>query len=580
MINPAQYQQVLQKMPDPQLMQLLKRPDKIPSQFVIQEINRRKQMRQAEQARKQQVANAVAMQQQQPVQTTTPEGQPAVGLQSGGLGRIPYSGARIQTGGLFSSPQEELRNLGYIPKNIREDERIKNFGRFFPSEIRDILKRDFVKTGVQVPGKGTQYIQKPDISNFEVRDFLEDSDIKFGGGEPSLLPPPVNQYAEDTYESDTTTGIKSVDTTNENETIDNNAIEKGKKSNSQLDKLVASLGSQINDQIAKTKEPFLASSVLAGFKQSEFFDQTSEAYKNLNARSKERIDAANQAGIDLIKERQKYAAQLEKEGRTPENIVFESLISMGLDLMASSEANFTQALGKSGQRGFATFQNLRKEQKDLVKEKYKRAYEIAESEYNHKMNISKLENELDVQKVNAATTINNLARTEKKDFIDQKKVEFEMQNLKDSLALEKQKLKLDQTTKGIAAFLSLNDEERKDKTLELKEELNKAQIESLTEDKGEFAQLVKIGTSAGLKKEDIVKSYLESKFGKEDTYSEDLKAIAGLAKELAKDYTFDDDEDVDSFMTILNKVTRDVMGLTQEVSKGESFDVARKKVTG
>ena len=580
MINPAQYQQVLQKMPDPQLMQLLKRPDKIPSQFVIQEINRRKQMRQAEQARKQQVANAVAMQQQQPVQTTTPEGQPAVGLQSGGLGRIPYSGARIQTGGLFSSPQEELRNLGYIPKNIREDERIKNFGRFFPSEIRDILKRDFVKTGVQVPGKGTQYIQKPDISNFEVRDFLEDSDIKFGGGEPSLLPPPVNQYDEDTYESDTTTGIKSVDTTNENETIDNNAIEKGKKSNSQLDKLVASLGDQINDQIAKTKEPFNASSVLEGFKQSEFFDETSEAYKNLNTKSKERIDAANKAGLDLIKERQKYAAQLEKEGRTPENIVFESLISMGLDLMASSEANFTQALGKSGQRGFATFQNLRKEQKDLVKEKHKRAYEIAEAEYKHKMGISQLENELDVQKVNAATTINNLARTEKKDFIDQKKVEFEMQNLKDSLALEKQKLKLDQTTKGIAAFLSLNDEERKDKTLELKEELNKAQIESLTEDKGEFAQLVKIGTSAGLKKEDIVKSYLESKFGKEDTYSEDLKAIAGIAKELAKDYTFDDDEDVDSFMTILNKVTRDVMGLTQEVSSGESFDVARKKVTG
>ena len=579
MINPAQYQQVLQKMPDPQLMQLLKRPDKIPSQFVIQEINRRKQMRQAEQARKQQVANAVAMQ-QQPVQTTTPEGQPAVGLQSGGLGRIPYSGARIQTGGLFSSPQEELRNLGYIPKNIREDERITNFGRFSPPEIRDILKRDFVKTGVKVPGKGTQYIQKPDISNFEVRDFLEDSDIKFGGGEPSLLPPPVNQYDEDTYESDTTTGIKSVDTTNENETIDNNAIEKGKKSNSQLDKLVASLGSQINDQIAKTKEPFNASSVLEGFKQSEFFDETSEAYKNLNTKSKERIDAANKAGLDLIKERQKYAAQLEKEGRTPENIVFESLISMGLDLMASSEANFTQALGKSGQRGFATFQNLRKEQKDLVKEKHKRAYEIAEAEYKHKMGISQLENELDVQKVNAATTINNLARTEKKDFIDQKKVEFEMQNLKDSLALEKQKLKLDQTTKGIAAFLSLNDEERKDKTLELKEELNKAQIESLTEDKGEFAQLVKIGTSAGLKKEDIVKSYLESKFGKEDTYSEDLKAIAGIAKELAKDYTFDDDEDVDSFMTILNKVTRDVMGLTQEVSRGESFDVARKKVTG
>ena len=55
-------------MPDQALMQLLKRPDKIPSQFVVQEINRRKQMRQAGQAQKQQVANAVAMQQQPPQQ--------------------------------------------------------------------------------------------------------------------------------------------------------------------------------------------------------------------------------------------------------------------------------------------------------------------------------------------------------------------------------------------------------------------------------------------------------------------------------------------------------------------------------
>ena len=96
LLNPAKYQQVLQKMPDPQLMQLLKRPDKIPSQFVIQEINRRKQMRQAEQARKQQVANAVAMQQQQPVQTTTPEGQPAMGMQFGG--RSGYRSYPMQSG--------------------------------------------------------------------------------------------------------------------------------------------------------------------------------------------------------------------------------------------------------------------------------------------------------------------------------------------------------------------------------------------------------------------------------------------------------------------------------------------------
>ena len=54
------------------------------------------------------------------------------------------------------------------------------------------------------------------------------------------------------------------------------------------------------------------------------------------------------------------------------------------------------------------------------------------------------------------------------------------------------------------------------------------------------------------------------------------RAYLEIAKELAKDYTFDDEEDVDSFMTIFNKVTRDVMGLTQEVSSGASYDNVAK----
>ena len=537
MINPAQYQQVLQKMPDQALMQLLKRPDKIPSQFVVQEINRRKQMRQGEQARKQQVANAVAMQQQQPVQT--PEGQPAMGMSHGGP--PPHPPFSMTGGASYFTGIPSAISKGYqsitSPFNI--------MGGFTQAGKQRLQNR----------GKDLQ-------KGFEAAYSVE----------PIIFPSsddPDNLGNLDT-------GIKSVDSTNDNKPINENAIKEGKKSNSQLDKLVASLGSQINDQVAKTKEPFNAQSVLEGYKNSEFFDQTSAAYQNLNTKSKSRIDSANKAGVDLIKERQKYAAQLEKEGRTPENIVFTSLIQMGLSLMASPNANFTQALGQAGQSGFATFQNLRKEQKDLVKEKYKRAYEIAEAEYKHKMNISQLENELDVQKVNAATTINNLARTEKKDYIDQQKVEFEMDNLKKSYNLEKDKLKLDKTTKGIAALLSLKKEDRADTELDLKSQLTKAQIEDLNEDKSDFAQLVKIGTGAGLKKEDIVNSYLESKFGKEDTYSEDLKAIAGLAKELAKDYTFDDDEDVNSFMTILNKVTRDVMGLTQEVSSGASYDNVSK----
>ena len=49
-INPAKIQGVLSKASDQQLMQMLQRPDKIPSMFIQQEIARRKQMRQAQKA--------------------------------------------------------------------------------------------------------------------------------------------------------------------------------------------------------------------------------------------------------------------------------------------------------------------------------------------------------------------------------------------------------------------------------------------------------------------------------------------------------------------------------------------------
>ena len=71
MINPAQYTQVLQQVSDGQLMQMLKRPDKIPSQFVVAEINRRQSMRQAamaEQQRQARVQEMMTAQQQMPQQ--------------------------------------------------------------------------------------------------------------------------------------------------------------------------------------------------------------------------------------------------------------------------------------------------------------------------------------------------------------------------------------------------------------------------------------------------------------------------------------------------------------------------------
>ena len=49
-INPAKIQSVLRQATDEQLVMMLRRPDKIPSMFIQQEISRRQAMRQAAQA--------------------------------------------------------------------------------------------------------------------------------------------------------------------------------------------------------------------------------------------------------------------------------------------------------------------------------------------------------------------------------------------------------------------------------------------------------------------------------------------------------------------------------------------------
>ena len=67
MINPAQFNEVLGRASDQQLMALLKRPDKIPSQFVVSEINRRQAVRQAAQAQQRQ--QAIAQEQQRAAQS-------------------------------------------------------------------------------------------------------------------------------------------------------------------------------------------------------------------------------------------------------------------------------------------------------------------------------------------------------------------------------------------------------------------------------------------------------------------------------------------------------------------------------
>jgi hypothetical protein len=76
MINPAQYQKVLGQISDEQLMGMLRRPDKIPSQFIVAEINRRQAMRQSAKANQAAVAQQMPIMPNQNIKRMPPQGQP------------------------------------------------------------------------------------------------------------------------------------------------------------------------------------------------------------------------------------------------------------------------------------------------------------------------------------------------------------------------------------------------------------------------------------------------------------------------------------------------------------------------
>ena len=124
-INPARVQQVLSQATDQQLMQMLKRPDKIPSMFIQQEIAKRRQMRMAANAEKskyQQLTGPSVMPANTQFQGVSRLNQP-VGMHAGGAvhqhphpqsiyagiaqdpqTKLPYAGAMQRDYTRFASP--------------------------------------------------------------------------------------------------------------------------------------------------------------------------------------------------------------------------------------------------------------------------------------------------------------------------------------------------------------------------------------------------------------------------------------------------------------------------------------------
>ena len=88
MIDPAKIKSVLSKASDDQLMQMLKKPDQIPSMFVQQEIARRNKARQASKAQLAALANATKSKlpvTMTPAQPVTQRGQPIYPETRGGI---------------------------------------------------------------------------------------------------------------------------------------------------------------------------------------------------------------------------------------------------------------------------------------------------------------------------------------------------------------------------------------------------------------------------------------------------------------------------------------------------------------
>ena len=88
MINPAKFQSVLGQVQDGQLMEMLKRPDKIPTNFVVAEINRRQAMRtqgKAQQATQAQNMSVMPNPQMKPQAAQAQRPQQPQGMYDGGI---------------------------------------------------------------------------------------------------------------------------------------------------------------------------------------------------------------------------------------------------------------------------------------------------------------------------------------------------------------------------------------------------------------------------------------------------------------------------------------------------------------
>jgi len=129
---------------------------------------------------------------------------------------------------------------------------------------------------------------------------------------------------------------------------------------------------------------------------------------NLRDDQKKLLEAYNDGTAELITKRKELMDMMDTQRRTPQNMMFQALIDFGLELAASPEANFMRAVAKAGQKGISSFRNLGKQDQEQLFQKYKMAYDIAATEFEHKMKGQKMALDMNVQLLNVADTLSQV----------------------------------------------------------------------------------------------------------------------------------------------------------------------------
>jgi len=120
------------------------------------------------------------------------------------------------------------------------------------------------------------------------------------------------------------------------------------------------------------------------------------------------LEEYNKGTADLIKRRTELLDMMDSQRRTPQNMLFSALIDFGLALASSPESNFMTALAQAGQQGISSFRNLAKQDQEQLFARYKMAYDIASTEFDHKMKGRKLALDLNTSLLNTADKISQM----------------------------------------------------------------------------------------------------------------------------------------------------------------------------